>query len=85
MIAASRRWFKRYRTPVAVGAGVIGCSYLATQYLFGKILDARIRVTSDRIAQEKCVFLILIPHLFTHTDENLVSDVALNKIKKTVH
>lgn len=53
MIAATRRWVRRYRTPVAIGFGVIGVGYVATQYVLGKISDARERMSSDRIAREK--------------------------------
>jgi peroxin-3 len=53
MIAASRRWLRRHRTPIAIGVGVIGVGYVATQYVLGKISDARLRMSSDRIAREK--------------------------------
>ena len=53
MIAATRKWFRRYRTPFAIGFGVLGVGYVATQYVLGKISDARERMSSDRIAREK--------------------------------
>lgn len=53
MISATRRWFKRNRTPFAVAFGVIGVGYVATNYVLGKISDARERMSSDRIAREK--------------------------------
>jgi peroxin-3 len=53
MFAATRRWFKRNRTPFAVAIGVAGVGYVATQYVLGKISDARERMSSDRIAREK--------------------------------
>jgi peroxin-3 len=53
MIAATRKWFRRYRTPFAIGFGVVGVGYVATQYVLGKISDARERMSSDRIAREK--------------------------------
>ncbi|KAH8673807.1 peroxin-3 protein [Xylariales sp. PMI_506] len=70
MFAATRSWFKRNRTPIAIGAGVIGAGYLATQYVLAKINDARERMSSDRIAkenlrrrfeqnQEDCTFTVL--------------------------
>ncbi|KAK6077827.1 peroxin 3 [Seiridium cupressi] len=70
MFSATRRWFQRNRTPIAVGAGVIGAGYLATQYVLAKINDARERMSSDRIAkenlrrrfeqnQEDCTFTVL--------------------------
>lgn len=53
MLSATRRWFKRNRTPIAIGVGVVGAGYLATQYVVSKINDARERMSSDRIAKEK--------------------------------
>ena len=37
MIAATRKWFRRYRTPVAIGLGVVGVGYVATQYVLGAV------------------------------------------------
>ncbi|KAI2626726.1 Peroxin-3 [Hypoxylon sp. NC1633] len=70
MISATRRWFRRNRTPIAIGVGVIGAGYLATQYVLSRINDARERMSSDRIAkenlrrrfeqnQEDCTFTVL--------------------------
>ncbi|KAI1469571.1 Peroxin-3 [Daldinia caldariorum] len=70
MISATRRWFRRNRTPIAIGASVVGAGYLATQYVLNKINDARERMSSDRIAkenlrrrfeqnQEDCTFTVL--------------------------
>jgi peroxin-3 len=53
MISATRKWLKRNKTPVAIGLGVVGAGYVATQYVLGKISDARQRMSSDRIAREK--------------------------------
>jgi hypothetical protein len=53
MLSATRRWFQRNRTPIAIGVGVVGAGYLATQYVISKINDARERMSSDRIAKEK--------------------------------
>lgn len=58
MLSATRRWLRRNRTPVAIGVGVVGAGYLATQYVLNKINDARERMSSDRIAKEKYVFLL---------------------------
>lgn len=44
---------RRNRTPLAIGAGVIGAGYVATQYVVSKLNDARERMSSDRIAKEK--------------------------------
>ena len=54
MFAATRRWFRRNRTPIAIGLGVVGAGYVATQYILNKLNDARERMSSDRIAKEKC-------------------------------
>lgn len=57
MIGAARRWFRRNRKGLAIGAGVLGAGYLAGQYVLSKISEARERMSSDRIAREKYVFL----------------------------
>ncbi|KAI1434906.1 Peroxin-3 [Xylaria sp. CBS 124048] len=70
MIPATRRWFRRNRTPIAIGVGIVGAGYLATQYVVKKLNDARERMSSDRIAkenlrrrfeqnQEDCTFTVL--------------------------
>ncbi|CAP68842.1 uncharacterized protein PODANS_7_8080, partial [Podospora anserina S mat+] len=70
MLAATKRWFRRNRTPLAIGAGVIGAGYVVTNYVLGKLQDARERMSSDRIAkenlrrrfeqnQEDCTFTVL--------------------------
>ncbi|KAI0400867.1 Peroxin-3 family protein [Xylaria palmicola] len=70
MLSATRRWFRRNRTPIAIGVGVAGAGYLAAQYVLSKINDARERMSSDRIAkenlrrrfeqnQEDCTFTVL--------------------------
>jgi Peroxin-3. len=61
MLAATRRWVKRYRVPIALSFGVVGAGYLVTNYVVNKLRDARERMTSDRIAKEKCVFLSFVP------------------------
>ncbi|KAI1180447.1 Peroxin-3 family protein [Nemania sp. FL0916] len=70
MLSATRRWFRRNRTPIAIGVGVVGAGYVVTQYVLTKINDARERMSSDRIAkenlrrrfeqnQEDCTFTVL--------------------------
>lgn len=55
MIAATRRWIKRYRTPILVTATVVGTGVLVGQYVLGKIQEARQRMSEDRISKEKYV------------------------------
>lgn len=57
MFAATRRWLRRNRTPIAVGVGIVGAGYVVTQYVLSKINDARERMSSDRIAKEKSVVI----------------------------
>lgn len=61
MFAATRRWFRRNRTPIAIGVGVVGAGYVATQYVLNKLNDARERMSGDRIAKEKCALSSLPP------------------------
>lgn len=53
MIPATRRWFRRKRGAIAIAAGAVGVTYLAGQYVIGKISDARARATSEQLAKEK--------------------------------
>ncbi|CAK7263959.1 peroxin [Sporothrix epigloea] len=70
MFAATRQWFRRHKTPIAIGVGIVGAGYVATQYVLTKLNDARERMSSDRIAkenlrrrfeqnQEDCTFTVL--------------------------
>ncbi|KAJ9152006.1 Peroxisomal biogenesis factor 3 [Pleurostoma richardsiae] len=70
MFAATRRWFRRNRTPIAITLGVVGAGYVVTQYVLSKLNDARERMSSERIAkenlrrrfeqnQEDCTFTVL--------------------------
>ncbi|USW51401.1 Putative peroxin-3 [Septoria linicola] len=52
MIAATRRWFRRNRTNLVIGAGVLGAGYLAGQYVLSKIQEARQRMSEERVAKE---------------------------------
>ncbi|OTB04950.1 hypothetical protein M426DRAFT_320257 [Hypoxylon sp. CI-4A] len=89
MISSTRRWFRRNRTPIAVGVGVIGAGYLATQYVLNKINDARERMSSDRIAkenlrrrfeqnQEDCTFTVLA--LLPTATTNILDTMNTEKI-----
>ena len=55
MIAATRRWFRRNQSNIAIGVGVLGTGYVATQYVLSKLKEARESMSSDRIGKEKCV------------------------------
>lgn len=55
MIAATRRWFRRNRTNLLVGAGVIGAGYVAGQYVLGRFREARQRTSEERVSKEKYV------------------------------
>ncbi|KID91076.1 Peroxin-3 family protein [Metarhizium guizhouense ARSEF 977] len=70
MFSSARRWLRNNRTPIAIGVGIVGAGYVATQYVLNKINDARERMSSDRIAkenlrrrfeqnQEDCTFTVL--------------------------
>lgn len=61
MIEATRRFFRRHRTSLTLGVGILGAGYIATKYVLGKISEAREQYSSDRIAREKCVDLLLSP------------------------
>ncbi|KAK0772651.1 peroxin [Friedmanniomyces endolithicus] len=52
MIQATRRWFQRNRTNIAIGGAVLGAGYLAGQYVVAKIQEARQSSNEDRIAKE---------------------------------
>ncbi|KAI1772523.1 Peroxin-3 [Hypoxylon cercidicola] len=95
MISATRRWFRRNRTPIAIGVGVIGAGYLATQYVLSKINDARERMSSDRIAkenlrrrfeqnQEDCTFtvLALLPTATTNILDTMDTEKITLEIQK---
>ncbi|PMD28247.1 Peroxin-3 [Hyaloscypha hepaticicola] len=89
MISATRRWLKRNRTPLAIGFGVLGAGYVATQYVLGKISDARERMSSDRIArenlrrrfeqnQEDCTFTVLA--LLPTATDNIIHELETERI-----
>ncbi|CZT05394.1 hypothetical protein WAI453_005046 [Rhynchosporium graminicola] len=89
MISATRKWLHRNRTPFAIGFGVIGVGYVATQYVLGKISDARERMSSDRIArenlrrrfeqnQEDCTFTVLA--LLPTATDNIMGELQTERI-----
>ncbi|KAH9243743.1 hypothetical protein K456DRAFT_221839 [Colletotrichum gloeosporioides 23] len=95
MFDATRRWFRRNRTPLAIGVGVVGAGYVVTNYVLGKINDARERMSSDRIAkenlrrrfeqnQEDCTFtvLALLPSATTSILEAMNTEKITYEIQK---
>ncbi|KAF2275281.1 peroxin 3 [Westerdykella ornata] len=89
MISATRRWFRRNRTNLAVGAGVLGAGYLAGQYLLGKLTEARQRMSEERIAkenlrrrfeqnQEDCTFTVLA--ILPAATENILNAIPVEQI-----
>ncbi|OAA56651.1 peroxisomal membrane protein [Niveomyces insectorum RCEF 264] len=94
MFAATRRWFRRNRTPLAVGVGLVGAGYVAAQYVVAKINDARERMSSERIAkenlrrrfeqnQEDCTFtvLALLPTLTANVLDALNTEALTYQIQ----
>ncbi|KEZ41534.1 Peroxin-3 family protein [Scedosporium apiospermum] len=94
MFAATRRWFRRNRTPIAVGFGIVGAGYVVTQYVISRINDARERMSSDRIAkenlrrrfeqnQEDCTFtvLALLPTATQHILETMDTEKITYEIQ----
>jgi hypothetical protein len=85
MISATRRWLRRNRNGIAIGAGVVGVTYLAGQYVLGKINEARERMQMDRIAKEKYVTIHLLPRSMILTMSIFAaSGDALSRTKPTV-
>jgi peroxin-3 len=68
MLAATRRWLRRNRTTIAIGVGIVGAGYIVTSYVLDKLRDARERMSSDRIAKEKCVLYSLEAEVKPHWD-----------------
>ncbi|KAM3081024.1 peroxin [Clarireedia jacksonii] len=84
-----RKWVRRNKTPFMVGFGVIGVGYVASQYVLGKISDARQRMSSDRIArenlrrrfeqnQEDCTYTVLA--LLPTATENILAELETERI-----
>ncbi|KAI9847791.1 MAG: peroxin [Sclerophora amabilis] len=89
MITATRNWFRRNRTNFAVGFGVLGVGYVATQYVLSKLAEARESMSSDRIArenlrrrfeqnQEDCTFTVLA--LLPTATENVLEALPVESI-----
>ncbi|KAI9851418.1 MAG: peroxin [Thelocarpon superellum] len=89
MISATRSWFRRNRTNLAVGVGVVGAGYVVAQYVLSKITEARESMSSDRIAkenlrrrfeqnQEDCTYTVLA--LLPTATENVLEALAVEKI-----
>ncbi|KAF2666357.1 Peroxin-3 [Microthyrium microscopicum] len=95
MIASARSWFRRNRTTFAVGAGVLGAGYVATQFVLGKITETRQRMSDDRIAkenlrrrfeqnQEDCTFTVLaiLPAATENILEALPVEQTLSELQR---
>lgn len=95
MIQSARQWFRRNRTNFAIGAGVVGAGYLATQYVLGKVTEARQRMSDERIAkenlrrrfeqnQEDCTFTVLaiLPTAAENIIERLPVEQTLGELQK---
>ncbi|KAJ5042998.1 uncharacterized protein L3040_004387 [Drepanopeziza brunnea f. sp. 'multigermtubi'] len=89
MFSATRNWLKRNRAPFAIGFGVIGVGYVATQYVLGKFSEVRERMSSDRIArenlrrrfeqnQEDCTFTVLA--LLPTATDNIMGELQTERI-----
>ncbi|KAF7507193.1 hypothetical protein GJ744_010875 [Endocarpon pusillum] len=89
MISATRRWVRRNRSGIAIAAGVVGATYLAGQYVIGKISEARERMTSDRLARENlrrrfeqnqtdCTFTVLA--LLPNVTENILQALPVEDL-----
>jgi len=53
MLSATRKWLRRNRAGIAVGAAVVGGTYLVGQYVLNKLSESRERSQLDKIAKEK--------------------------------
>ncbi|KAJ5906913.1 uncharacterized protein N7473_003829 [Penicillium subrubescens] len=91
MIGAARRWFRRNRKGLAIGAGVLGAGYLAGQYVLSKISEARERMSSERIARENlrrrfeqnqtdCTYTVLA--LLPTATENIIEALPVEELTK---
>lgn len=52
MFSATRNWVRRNRKGIAIGAAVVGGTYLVGQYVIGKLNEARERSQHDQIAKD---------------------------------
>jgi len=52
MLSGARRWLRRNRNTIAVGAAVVGGTYFVGQYVLTKINESRQRSQLDRVAKE---------------------------------
>ncbi|KAI9721549.1 MAG: hypothetical protein M1812_002311 [Candelaria pacifica] len=89
MISTTRKWLRRNRTNFAVGFGLLGAGYVATQYVYSKITEARERMSDDRIGkenlrrrfqqnQEDCTFTVLA--LLPTAAENILEALSVESI-----
>ncbi|KAG6015669.1 hypothetical protein E4U41_004581, partial [Claviceps citrina] len=89
MFSSARRWLRSNRTSIAIGVGIVGAGYVATQYVLNKINGARERMSSDRIAkenlrrrfeqnQEDCTFTVLA--LLPAATANILAEMKTENI-----
>jgi hypothetical protein len=55
MLSGAKRWLRRNRNNIALGAAVVGGTYFVGQYVLNKITETRQRSQLDKIAKEKYV------------------------------
>lgn len=89
MLKATRNFIRRNRTNFAIGFGLVGVGYLATNYIISKFADARDRMSSDRRAREKltrrfeqyqqdCTLTVLA--LLPTATEHILKELPVEKI-----
>jgi peroxin-3 len=89
MIQGTRRWLRRNRTNFAIGAGVLGATYVAGQYVLGKLSEARQRMSDERVAkenlrrrfeqnQEDCTFTVLA--ILPTATQNILNAVPVEQV-----
>ncbi|KAF3091489.1 peroxin [Orbilia oligospora] len=52
MLKQTRTFFRKNRTNLAIGAGIVGSIYIGANYVISKLTEAKNRMATDRIAKE---------------------------------